>query len=168
MAELTLVLLGAILVSLGWYWGGVTDSRTTAVATAIPALLLTGVTIFTAAAASPAVAVWGLAGLSAVLGGLVAATTNWEIGGDRTLGLYSLFFALASGLAAGALVREAGQLTTAGLGALIVAIVAGLIFISGALIPAVRGFRSFVGWVTLVLGAVVAFLGFAPSLGIQF
>ncbi len=168
MGDLALVLVGATLATLGWYWGGVTDSRTSSVALGAAAAVLLGVTIFAAAGGPPALPVWALAGVTGVWAGLITAAVRWEVGGDRTLGLYSLFVALAAVLSTVGLVRDAGALTVTALGALVVAVAAALIFISGALIPAVRGFRSFVGWVTLIAGAVVAVLGFGPSIGLSF
>ncbi len=167
MSEFTLVLSGAALATLGWYWGGVTDSRTSSVALAAAAAVLLGVTVFAAAGTAPPLAAWALAGVTGVWAGLIAAVVRWEIGGDRTLGLFSLFVALAALLSAAGFIRDAGELTVVALGALGVALAAVLIFISGALIPTVRGFRSFTGWLTLVLGAVIAVLGYGVSLGLQ-
>lgn len=164
MDLVTLVLIGAALVMLGWYWGGVTDSRTTVVATGVPAALLLGVAIFSAAAGkTPALPIWAMAGSLAVWAGLMAATTRWEISSDRTLGLYSLFVVLVTLLAAGALVRSNVLEAVA---AVILAIDAILIFITSGVIPAVRGFRMFVGWITLIVGAVVTIIGFAPAFGL--
>lgn len=168
MGDLALVVVGAALATLGWYWGGITDSRTSSVALGAAAAVLLGITVFAAAGTAPALPVWALAGVTGVWAGLVAAVVRWEIGGDRTLGLFSLFVALATVLSAAGLIRAEGGLTTTALGALAVTLAAVLLFVSGALIPGVRGFRSFVGWVTLLLGAVTAVLGFGPSLGISF
>lgn len=163
MADLSFILLGAIFVMLGWYWGGTTASRTTAVATGIPAALLGGVAIF---ADSPPVWVWALAGLGATFGALVALGALWEAPGDRALGLYALFFGIAAALIAGAVVQETDEFTNQALAAVVVVVVQAFIFISAALTPEHRGFRNFVGWLTLVGGALVAFLGFAESLAI--
>lgn len=164
MLELTLVLLGAILVMYGWHAGGVTESRTTAIATGIPAAVLGGVTIF---AGGPPVATWALAGSGTVLGALVALSAYWEVVADRTVGLYSLFFLLVTILSTAAIAREADQITTAAVGIIVLAIAAALVFVASGLIPQVRGFYRFMGWAVLVLGAVVAFFGFAEALGVQ-
>lgn len=166
MTELTFILLGAILASYGWYWGGVTDGRTTAVATGIPAAILGGLTVFSVAGNTPSVAGWALTALAGVFGMLVALSALWEVQVDRTLGLYSLFFGIAAALIAGAFVSEAGVFTLAALAAVVLVVVLAFMFIAGALIPEVRGFRSFVGWLTLVGGAVVALIGLAPTLGV--
>jgi hypothetical protein len=168
MGDLALVVVGAALATLGWYWGGVADSRTSSVALGAAAAILLGTTVFAAAGTAPALPVWALAGVTGAWAGLIAAVVRWEIGGDRTLGLFSLFVALAGVLSAAGLIRDADGLTTTALGALAVAVAAVLLFVSGALIPAVRGFRSFVGWVVLLLGAVTAVLGYGASLGFSF
>lgn len=167
MGDLVLITMGAGLVALGWYWGGVADARTSAVATGAAAVVLLGVTIFSAAGPSPDVPFWALAAVSGVWASVITAVVRWEIGGDRALGLYSLFAALAAVLVAAALVRDEGALTVTALGAIVLGVVGALIFISGALIPEVRAFRSFVGWVTLLAGAATAVLGFGPSLGLE-
>lgn len=165
MGDLALITTGGALVGLGWYWGGVADARTSAVVTGSAAVVLLGVTIF-GAAGSPELPTWALAAVSGIWAGVITAVVRWEIGADRALGLYSLFAALAAILVAAALIRDADELTVTALGAFVVALVGGLIFISGALIPTARPFRSFVGWVTLIAGAAIAFLGFGPSLGL--
>lgn len=164
MFEVSLVLLGAILVMYGWYAGGVTESRTTAVATGIPAAILGGIAIFTQ---DTAVTTWALAGTGAVLGALIALSAYWEVVADRAVGLYSLFFGIVTILITSALAREAEQLDERSTGSLILTIAAALIFVSQGLIPQVRGFYRFVGWAVLVLGAVVAFFGFATALGVE-
>lgn len=166
MLELALILFGATAIGLGWFWGGVTEARTTAVWTGIPAILLSGIVIFSAAASSPTLPVWAFAAAAAILAGLVAAEIGWGVIGDRSLGLYALFFAAAAALVVGGLAIEADEFTIQALGALIAAGIGALIFIASALLPHVKGFRNFAGWAILVAGAVVAFLGFAPSLEI--
>lgn len=162
MEALIYILLGAILVTYGWYWGGVTESRSTAAATAVPAAILAGATVFNPAGADTTV--WALGGLSAIFGTLVALSAYWETAIDRTLGLYSLFFAVAVALVAAGFATAGNAVGS--LAAIVLAGVFALIFISAALVPGVRGFRAFVGWVTLVAGALVAFLGFVPALGV--
>ncbi len=165
MGDLTLILVGALLVSIGWLWGGVTDSRTTAVAAVVPAAMLLGITVFTASSA-PDTPTWAFAAISAVWAGLFAATTRWEVSDDRTLGLFSLFVAITAGLVAGGLINADEELTVTSLGVIVSAGAAVLVFISGALIPSVRAFRNFAGWALLILGAATTFLGLATSLDV--
>lgn len=164
MEALTYILLGAAMVAYGWYRVGVTESRTTAVVTGAAALILAGTAIFNPAGSPPSVPLWALMGLSAIFGGLAALTALWEVTEERTLGLYSLFFAVAALLIAGALASTGASFLGAGVG-VILAVVFGLLFLSGIL-PAQSGFRRFTGWVTLIGGAVVALIGFAPLLGV--
>jgi len=158
--ELAFVTLGAVLVTYGWYWGGVTEARTSAYAMGTGSIILG---LF--AAFNPgSVAGWSLFAIGAMFG--VLATMNaWnESGQDRTYGLFALFFALAALLGMMADIEANGdELTDLGLGALVLAVVLVLHFISAALVPTVKGFRAFVGWITLLAGAFIAILGYAES-----
>lgn len=164
MEALTYILLGAAMVAYGWYRVGVTEARTTGVVTGAAALILAGVAIFNPAGSAPPVPIWALTGLSAIFGGLVALGALWEVSEERTLGLYSLFFALAALLIAGAAAATGVSILAAGVG-VILAVTFGLLFLSGIL-PAHRSFHSFTGWVTLIAGAVVTVIGFAPVVGL--
>ncbi|GMQ86059.1 MAG: hypothetical protein BMS9Abin07_1631 [Acidimicrobiia bacterium] len=165
MEFIVLILLGAILITYGWYWGGVTESRSTAVAVGGLSLVLGGIAIFNPGEAD--VIVWAVAGLTAVFGLLAAASAYWEQSPDRTLGLYSLLLAVAALLSVGADVNATDNLNTLGIAGLILAGVFALVFVAGALVPGTRAFRSLIGWVMLVAGAVVAFLGYAEAIGIS-
>lgn len=164
MAEITFVLLGAVLVMYGWYWGGVTASRTTAIAVGIPAAILGGITIFQ----GDEPAIWALGGLGAVFGALVALTAWWDMAADRTVGLYALLAGLGAILTTAALVNQDpnNELSNDSFTAIVLAVAYALVFISAGLVPENRGFRNFVGWAVLVLGAVVAFFGFAAGLDV--
>ncbi|MGH7911481.1 MAG: hypothetical protein ACREOV_07140 [Candidatus Dormibacteraceae bacterium] len=165
MLELTLALIGAAMVMVGWHWAGVTDRRTTAVATGIPAVILLGATVFSAAAGHlPSTAMWIFAGTMAVWAALFAASSHWELMTERTTGLYSLFVILVSALAFAPIARVSAVL---GIGDLLVLIAAAFIFISGGLTPRIRGFRMFVGWLTLACGALATIAAFIPAFGLS-
>lgn len=159
--ELAFVLLGAILVTYGWYWGGVTEARTSAYAMGTASIILGLFAAFNAAA----VPAWSLFALGAMFGILATANAWNESAQDRTYGLFALFFAIAALLGVAADNEAFGEMTDYGLGALVLAVVALLHFISAALVPANKGFKGLVGWVTLISGAFIAFLGFAESIG---
>lgn len=159
--ELAFVTLGAILVTYGWYWGGVTEARTSAYAMGTGSVILA---LF--AAFNPtAVPAWSLFAVGAMYGILATANAWNESAQDRTYGLFALFFAVAALLGVAADNEAFGEMTDLGLGALVIAIVMVLHFISAALVPAVKGFKNFVGWATLIAGLFIAFLGFAESIG---
>lgn len=162
--EITFVLIGAVLVTYGWYWGGVSESRTTGIATAIPAIVLGGIVVFD----TPSIEVAAVAATGAVFGGIVAASATADAAADRAQGLFALFAGIVAVLSIAAVAEMTNQFETDSLAYLVLAITYAFIFISAGLTPAVRGFRNFVGWLTLVAGAVVAFLGYAPALGITF
>ncbi len=161
--ELAFVTLGAILVTYGWYWGGVTEARTSAYAMGAGSVVL----ILYAAFHGGAVDAWSLFAVGGMFGLLATANAWNESAQDRTYGLFALFFALVALLvvAADSEASASGDLTDFGLGALVIATVMVLHFISAALVPTVKGFKNFVGWVTLIGGVFIAFLGFADSIG---
>ena len=70
--ELSLILWGAAAATLGWYWGGVTEGRTSWVPIGAAGVLLGGITIF--AAGGTPLPVWAFAAVSAIGATLVAAT----------------------------------------------------------------------------------------------
>ena len=98
---------------------------------------------------------------------LVLATANaWnESAQDRTYGLFALYFAVAAVMGVAADNEAFGKLTDYGLGAMVLAVVLSLHFIAAALVPSNKGFKSLVGWITLLGGAFITFLGFAESIG---
>lgn len=156
--ELALVLLGAIFVTYGWYWGGITEARTTAYAVGFISLILG----FTAAfQGSGSVTAGSLIALGAVFGLLAAANAWNESAQDRTYGLFALFFALGAFMGVAADNTANGEMTDYGLAALIVGIVLVMHFISAALVPTTKGFKAFVGWATLGGGVALAYIGYA-------
>ena len=159
--ELAFVTLGAILVTYGWYWGGVTEARTSAYAMGTGSIIL-GLWAASNPAAVPA---WSLFAIGAMFGMLATANAWNESTEDRTYGLFALFFSLAALLGVFADNEAFGELTDYGLGALVLAVVLALHFISAALVPSNKGFKSLVGWITLLGGAFIAYLGFAESIG---
>lgn len=159
--ELAFVLLGAILVTYGWYWGGITEARTSAYAMGTGSFILGLFAAFNAAA----VPAWSLFALGAMFGVLATANAWNESAQDRTYGMFALFFAVAALFGVAADNEAFGEMTDYGLGAMILAVTALLHFISAALVPANKGFKSLVGWVTLAAGAFLAFIGFAESIG---
>ena len=159
--ELAFVTLGAILVTYGWYWGGVTEARTSAYAMGAGSVIL----ILFAAFNPASVPAWSLFAVGGMFGLLATANAWNESAQDRTYGLFALFFALVAFLAVAADNEAFGELTDFGLGALVIAAVMVLHFISAALVPTVKGFKNFVGWVTLLGGVFIAFLGYADSIG---
>lgn len=163
MALLTFIVLGAILVTYGWYWGGVSEARTSAYAMGAGTLILTLLAAFNPA--DPAV--WALTALGAMYGGLATANAWNEGAQDRTYGLFALFFAFALLLGVAAESNATDSLSEIGLGALLLAIVFVMHFIAAALVPTVKGFKAFVGWITLIVGVVVAFFGYADALDID-
>jgi len=159
--ELAFVLLGSILVTYGWYWGGVTEARTSAYAMGTGSVILGLFAAFNPAA----VPAWSLFALGAVFGMLATANAWNESTQDRTYGLFALFFAFSALLGVAADNEAFGEMTDYGLGALILAVVAGLHFISAALVPSNKGFKALAGWITLAGGAFLAYIGFAASIG---
>jgi len=159
--ELAFVLLGSILVTYGWYWGGVTEARTSAYAMGTGSIMLGLFAAFNPAA----VPAWSLFAIGSMFGILATANAWNESTQDRTYGLFALFFAFAALLGVAADNEAFGEMTDYGLGALVLAAVAALHFISAALVASNKGFKAFVGWVTLGAGAFLAFLGFASSIG---
>lgn len=163
MAEITFVLLGAVLVMYGWYWAGVTESRTTAAAVGLPAAILAGIAIFQ----SDDVTIWSLAALGAGFGVMVALTAWWDMAADRTVGLYALLAGAGAILSLSAILNATNELDNNSFTAIVMAIAYGLVFISAGLVPDNRGFRNFVGWAVLIAGAVIAFFGFAAALDVN-
>lgn len=160
--DVALVALGAILVTYGWYWGGVTESRTTAYALGAFAFML-GLGFAFGAAGSDVVGAT-LVAFAAVFGFLAAANAWNESAQDRTFGMFALLFAIVSffGFMYFNDNSAPGQYTYA---ALLAGVVFALIFISASLVHHNRGFKNLVGWVTLFAGVVLIWFGFAEALG---
>ncbi len=157
-----LVLIGAIFVTYGWYWGGVTEARTTAYAVGAASLLL-GFGFAFGEVGAGGVAFGSLAALGAVYGLLATANAWNESAQDRTYGLFALFFGLAAFLGMAADLEGGGDLTDAGLAALLIGATLVLHFISAALVPVNKGFKALVGWVTLLVGVFIVVIAFAEE-----
>jgi hypothetical protein len=160
--DVALVVIGAILVTYGWYWSGITESRTTAYALGAGAFLL-GLW-FAFGGTSGDVALSSFVAFGAIFGFLAAANAWNESAQDRTFGMFALLFAIVSFFGYMYLtdIEAAGQHSLA---ALLLGLVLALHFISAGLIAANRGFKSLVGWVTLGAGVVLVYFGFAEALG---
>jgi hypothetical protein len=177
--NLYLILVGALTATLGWGWAGMAASRAAWVATGVPALLLAGITIFAVLAGSNEaafpkgesefVAVWSFGAVAAILGGVAASMGAWGVASDLAFGFYAFFFAAAGGLSTAAYAAAAsGGFNILALGMLIAAVTGLLVFLSAALVPGARGLRSVLGWLLVVAGICVAFLGYAPLIHVQF
>jgi hypothetical protein len=167
--ELSLVVWGLATATLGWYWAGVSEGRTSWVPLAGAALVLTGITVF--AAGDTPISVWGFAAVAAAGAGLAAAETGWGVVSDRTLGFYSLASAGAFALSCASWAKDSGpggHFDILALGLLIAAIGAAMAFVAAALVPPSMAFRRVLGWALVVAGFGVGFIGYAPSLGTNF
>lgn len=164
--DVALILLGAILVTYGWYWGGVTESRTTAYALGAASFMFGFWFAFSGGAGGDAVA-GTMLGFSAIYG-LLAASNAWnESAQDRTYGMFALLFGVAAFFSY-VYFADKSALAQYGYSALVAGGVFVLHFISASLVPANRGFKNFVGWLTLIAGAAIVFFGFGNALGVDF
>lgn len=164
--DVALILLGAILVTYGWYWGGVTESRTTAYALGAASFMFGLWFAFSGGGGGDAVA-GSMLGFGAIYG-LLAASNAWnESSQDRTYGMFALLFGVVAlfGFMVFSDNNAAGQY---GYGALVAGVTFVLHFISASLVPDNRGFKNFVGWLTLIAGAALVIFGFAAALGWDF
>ena len=169
MLELSLVVWGLGAATLGWYWAGVSEGRTSWVPLAGAALVLTGITVF--AAGDTPISVWGFAAVAAAAAGLAAAETGWGVVSDRTFGFFSLAAAGAYALSCASWAKDSGpggHFDILALGLLIAAIGAAMAFVAAALVPPSMAFRRVLGWALVVAGFGVGFIGYAPSLGTNF
>jgi hypothetical protein len=167
--ELSLVVWGLGAATLGWYWAGVSEGRTSWVPLAGAALVLTGITVF--AAGDTPISVWGFAAVAAAGAGLAAAETGWGVVSDRTFGFFSLAAAGAYALSCASWAKDSGpggHFDILALGLLIAAIGAAMAFVAAALVPPSMAFRRVLGWALVVAGFGVGFIGYAPSLGTNF
>jgi hypothetical protein len=160
--ELTLILIGVALASLGWNWGVVTDNRTAWVAVGATGIVLAGITVFSTPIGLPD---WSLAALGA-LGSLVAAgLLRWGAANVRALGMYGLLFAAAAGLSAGGYSKHFHSYSILSLAITLAAVAGALVFVSG-LWPRIAILRSVVGWLLVVIGFAIGFLAYGPSIGV--
>jgi len=159
-----LVLLGAILVTYGWYWGGVTESRTTAYALGLASFILALTFAFSGGGDVVGGSWWALGAIF----GLLAAANAWnESSQDRTYGMFALLFGVVAFFSY-VYLADAGAAAQYGYAALLLGIVMLLHFISAGLVADNRGFKAFVGWMTLIAGAALVFFGFAEALSVDF
>jgi hypothetical protein len=161
--DITLVLLGAVLITYGWYWAGITESRTTAYALGVGSLLLALTFAFTGGQGGDAVG-GGFWALGAIFAFLAAANAWNESSQDRTYGMFALLFAIGAFFAFMSFDKLGdvpGQYSYA---ALLLGVTFALHFISAALVADNRGFKAFVGWFTLFCGAALLYFGFANAL----
>ena len=142
MLELSLVVWGLAAATLGWYWAGVSEGRTSWVPLAGASVVLTGITVF--AAGDTPISVWGFSAVAAAGAGLAAAETGWGVVSDRTLGFYSLAAAGAFALSCASWAKDSGpggHFDILALGLLIAAIGAAMAFVAAALVPPSMVFR---------------------------
>jgi len=164
--DVALILLGAIFVTYGWYWGGVTESRTTAYALGAASAMFGFWFAFSGGAGGDAVA-GTILGFSAIYGFLAASNAWNESAQDRTYGMFALLFGVGAFLAFLYFVDKSAP-AQYGYAALVAAVVFVLHFISAGLVSDSRGFKSFVGWLTLIAGAALALFGWAAAMGWDF
>ena len=169
MLELSLVVWGLAAATLGWYWAGVSEGRTSWVPLAGAGVVLAGITVF--AAGDTPISVWAFSAVAAAGAGLAAAETGWGVVSDRTFGFFSLAAAGAYALSCASWAKDTGpggHFDILALGLLIAAIAAVLAFVAAALVPPSAVFRRVLGWALVLAGFGVGFMGYAPSLGTNF
>jgi len=167
--ELSLLVWGFTIATLGWYWAGVTEGRTSWVPLAGASAILTGITVF--AAGDTPISIWGFAAVAAGGAALCAAEVGWGIVSDRTLGFAALGAAGAFALSTASYAKDTGpggHFDILALGLLIAAIGAALAFVAAALVPPSAVFRRVLGWGLVLAGFGIGFIGYAPSLGTNF
>ena len=169
MLELSLLMFGLSAATLGWYWAGVSEGRTSWVPLAGASAVLTGITVFTAG--DTAISVWGFAAIAAVGSGLAAAEVGWGVVSDRTLGFFSLAAAGAYALSCASWAKASGpggHFDIEALGLLIAAVTAALAFVASTFVPPSMVFRRVLGWMMVLAGFGIGFIGYAPSLNVNF
>ena len=159
--ETGFLIVGAILATYGWYWGGVTESRTTAYAMGVGSLMLGLAFAFNGGGD---VVLDSVFAFGAIFGFLATANAWNESSQDRTYGMFALLFGVVAFFGFSYLVdiSAPGQFS---IGALLAAVTMILHFISAALVPTNRGFKSVVGWATLIVGVALVYFAFADALG---
>jgi hypothetical protein len=166
---ISLVLWGVAAATLGWYWAGVAEGRTSWVPLAGVGVVLAGISAF--AAGDTHISVWAFAGVTAAGAALAAAETGWGIVSDRTLGFASLAGAGVYALCCASWAKgtgPGGHFDIVALGLLIAAVGAGMAFVASAIVPPSMVFRRVLGWMLVLAGFGVGFIGFAPSLNVNF
>jgi hypothetical protein len=168
--DIILILFGGVLVTYGWYWGGITESRTTAYALGAGSLLFGLTFAFTGGGSGGAFQpVEGAILAFGTVFAFLAAANAWnESSQDRTYGMFALLGTVGAILALMAFNEigdVAGQYSYA---QIMLGATFALHFISASLVPENRGFKAFVGWLTLIVGAALVYFGFAETLGSGF
>jgi hypothetical protein len=105
------------------------------------------------------------------LAGLAAAETGWGVVSDRTFGFYALAAAGAFALSCASWAKDTGpggHFDILALGLLLAAIGAALAFVAATLVPPSMVFRRVLGWALVLAGFGVGFIGYAPSLNVNF
>lgn len=177
MESFVFIIIGAVLFAQGWNLIRVVDLRTVGFLAAVGAIGILGVaTIGDIPASSDGVAtsvVITMSVLLAVYAAVLAAVGLWDFDA-RTLGLYSIFLAvvilaIGGGVYLGA-IEDANEVvsdpeTIIGVGAIVLAILFGLLFIN--LVPPLRRtYQTVTGYAVLVGASVVAVLGLVDFLEI--
>jgi hypothetical protein len=167
--QISLVVWGVAAATLGWYWAGVAEGRTSWVPLAGASAILTGITVF--AAGDTPISVWGFAAVSAAAAGLGAAETGWGVVSDRSLGFFALAAAGAYSLSCASWAKAGGpggHFDIIALGMLLAAVGAAMAFVAAALVPPSLVVRRVLGWLLVLAGFGVGFTGYAPSLNVNF
>ena len=162
--ELTLILIGVAIAALGWSWGGAGNARTSWLAVGAPGIVLAAILAFRG---DEGISTWALAGAGAVFALVAAGSMKWGAAGDNTTGLFAFILAAAAGLSAGGLSKGAPTFSILSLAMVLVAVAAGLVFLSGFW-PRVAVLRTVIGWVCVLIGLAIGFLAYGPSIGVTF
>ncbi len=163
--ELTLILIGVAIAALGWTWGGAGNARTGWLAVGAPGIVLAAILAFRGS--DEVISTWALAGTGAVFALVAAGAMKWGAAGDNTTGLFAFILAAAAGLSAGGLSKGAPTFSILSLAMVLVAVAAGLVFLSGFW-PRVAVLRTIIGWLCVLLGLAIGFLAYGPSIGVTF
>ena len=169
MLELSLLMFGLSAATIGWYWAGVSEGRTSWVPLAAASAILAGITVF--AAGDTPISVWAFSAVAAAGAGLGAAEVGWGIVSDRTFGFFSLAAAGAFALSCASWAKDTGpggHFDILALGLLLAALCAALAFVAAALIAPSMVFRRVLGWGMVIAGFGIGFIAYAPSINVNF
>ena len=164
--DIILILFGGVLATYGWYWGGVTESRTTAYALGLGSLLFGLTFAFTGGGSGGEFypVEGAILAFGAVFAFLAAANAWNESSQDRTYGMFALLGAIGAFLAFTVFDTFGDVAGQYSLSVILLALTLALHFISASLVPDNRGFKAFVGWLTLVVGVAMVYFGFANGM----
>ena len=165
--DIILILFGGVLVTYGWYWGGITESRTTAYALGVGSLLFGLTFAFTGGGyggdfgpVEGAILAFG-----AVFAFLAAANAWNESSQDRTYGMFALLGAIGAYFAFSVFDNIGGVAGQYSYAVILLGATLLFHFISASLVADNRGFKAFVGWLTLAVGVLMVWFGFAAAMG---